>query len=345
MPVVRAAILVCAALTLVGCGDDENASADARAAVDAATVDARLPPDADPLRPETLEDTGLYADFAGEVLADGVVEYTPQFELWSDGASKRRWVLLPAGTTIDTSDMDFWTYPVGTKLWKEFTRGTTRVETRLLYKTGADQWYMMAYAWNAAQTEALAVEDGVVDALGTEHDIPDTNACQKCHARTPDKVLGFSAIQLDHDAPGLDLEALVDGGHLSDPPNGNAPYFSLPGAAADQAALGYMHGNCGGCHNAQSDVLDVVPLQLRLEVSKLANVQMTPAYVTAYDVDSELTKIDPGVLKLIDPAGKETSVVWQRMNRRDMKGMPPEGSEVVDTDGGLADVGAWIDGL
>src|SRR5687767_10734632 len=93
-------------------------------------------PDAAVGDPETLADTGLYSDFESEVLAPGVVEYAVSWELWADGATKRRFVLLPEGETIDSSDMDFWTMPVGTRIWKEFSVDGTRVETRLLWKRG-----------------------------------------------------------------------------------------------------------------------------------------------------------------------------------------------------------------
>ena len=38
----------------------------------------------------------------------GEPDYSPQYPLWSDGATKRRWVLLPPGQTIDASDPDVW---------------------------------------------------------------------------------------------------------------------------------------------------------------------------------------------------------------------------------------------
>src|SRR5262245_7866666 len=69
--------------------------------------------------PQRLSETGLFADIGRETLAPGVVAYAPRFQLWSDGAEKRRWLWLPPGTRIDTSDMDSWVFPVGTKLWKE----------------------------------------------------------------------------------------------------------------------------------------------------------------------------------------------------------------------------------
>src|SRR5688500_13196261 len=76
--------------------------------------------------PARLSETGLFADVKAGTLAPGVRAFRLQFELWSDGAAKRRWVALPEGGRIDTSDMDAWRFPVGTRLWKEFTRDGVR---------------------------------------------------------------------------------------------------------------------------------------------------------------------------------------------------------------------------
>src|SRR5690606_23060146 len=145
-----------------------------------------------------------YADFEARELAPGVRPYRPAYELWSDGADKARWIALPEGATIDTSDMDFWEFPAGTRLWKEFSRDGRRIETRLLSKTGSSptDWYMMAYAWTADEREAVAAPDGVTNALGTAHDVPGTGDCAKCHVRMPDIVIGVSAILLDHQGEG-----------------------------------------------------------------------------------------------------------------------------------------------
>src|SRR4051812_10459345 len=62
------------------------------------------------LLPEHLSETGLYADIATGELALGVAPYTPRFSLWSDGSEKQRWLLLPEGAQIDTSNMDDWAF-------------------------------------------------------------------------------------------------------------------------------------------------------------------------------------------------------------------------------------------
>ena len=53
--------------------------------------------------PTELRCTGLYSDFAAKLMAPGVREYKPAVALWSDGAVKRRWIALPAGSVIDSS--------------------------------------------------------------------------------------------------------------------------------------------------------------------------------------------------------------------------------------------------
>src|SRR5262249_41349777 len=72
--------------------------------------------------PYRLSITGLYASILDRRLSPGVIQYKPQYELWSDGAQKARYALFPAGQKIDTSSMNRWVFPVGTKFWKEFRR-------------------------------------------------------------------------------------------------------------------------------------------------------------------------------------------------------------------------------
>src|SRR5947209_1575763 len=50
--------------------------------------------------PMLLSQTGLYANIATGDLAPGVIAYEPQFGLWSDGATKKRWIKLPPGSKI-----------------------------------------------------------------------------------------------------------------------------------------------------------------------------------------------------------------------------------------------------
>jgi hypothetical protein len=282
-----------------------------------------------------LSTTGLYADTVAGELAPGVEAYTPAYELWSDGASKQRYAKLPEGTAIDSTDMDHWTFPDGTKLWKEFTRDGVRVETRLLEKTGGT-WLRVAYRWNDEQTEAQAVQTGAVDASGTPHDIPDEQACHDCHGNGGDGVLGFSAIQLSHDGEGLTLQAVSDRGWLSTPPPSD---LEVPGDAATKAALGYLHANCGNCHNDSWEKSGELPMRLYLASDGLGSVEDTVTYRTSVGVAAKWTD---GLI--VDPGAPESSAIVAKLRLRGKGQMPPVGTELVD-ESGITAVSSWIASL
>src|ERR1041385_101468 len=227
--------------------------------------------------PPLLSETGLYADIKKGTLGNGVRPYEVKYPLWSDGAEKKRWVLIPSGKKIDTSDMNFWSYPVGTKAWKEFSIANKRVETRLQYKSGPnpEDWVMIAYQWKSDGSDAVAVPDGVPNASGTTHDIPPTDDCRFCHENMLDRLLGFNAIQLSHNLPGLTITDLISENLLTDPPAGP---FTLPGDTTTSNAIGYLHGNCGDCHNPHSSLFITVDMQLWEDTSTLDTVEHTTVY-------------------------------------------------------------------
>jgi hypothetical protein len=290
---------------------------------------------------DALSKTPLYSDIVNRVIGPDVFVYEPQFVLWSDGATKQRWLYLPPGTQIDTTDMDYWTYPVGTRAFKEFSRDGKLIETRMLHKYAPNQWAMIAYEWNAAGTEALPAPSGVQNASGTQHDIPTTADCQVCHDKMPDKLLSVSAIQLSHSLGGTKIMDLANLGKLTNPPSAA---FTLPGDATDRAALGYMHANCGNCHNEHSFVFAVVDMQLWLKTSELGTVTGTSTYTTTVNQALTASNPTPNSFRIV-PGNAGQSDVHFRMNQRgELTQMPPLASELIDTTG-LAAVDAWINSL
>jgi hypothetical protein len=299
---------------------------------------------ADPM-PMLLSQTGLYADIAKGTLAPDVVAFQPQFALWSDGATKKRWVKFPAGGKIDTSEMDYWRYPVGIKLFKEFTRDGTRVETRMIWKRAEGDWFLSAYKWNAQQTEATVVVDGEMNASGTQHDIPSQSDCSTCHGAMKDKVIGFTAVQLSHNIAGsLNIDQMVTNGWLSAPP---AAKLVVPGDDVAKAALGYLHANCGVCHNEQSKVGIILGADMWLHFDRIGSVMETTTYTTCVNQDTKGGI--SGLGKRIVPGKPDMSAVYEVMNLREMMGieggesrqMPPLASKIVDPTGTAA-VKAWI---
>src|SRR5688500_3760998 len=98
--------------------------------------------------PATLEETGLYSNLATLRIDPRHIAFSPQYPLWTDGAAKRRWISLPPGSAIDASDPDAWVFPRGTRLWKEFSFGGRRIETRYLERMADGQWLYAAYEWS-----------------------------------------------------------------------------------------------------------------------------------------------------------------------------------------------------
>jgi hypothetical protein len=293
------------------------------------------------LPPERLSEAGLYENLAeSEALAAGVVEYRPRFELWADGAEKRRFLFIPPGARIDTSDMDYWVFPPGTRAFKEFSRDGIRVETRLLEKAANGTWLMLAFAWNSEGTDAVAVPRGSQNAGGTEHDIPSGVMCAECHENMPDRLLGVGAVQLSHSLGGVTLDTLAADGLLTDAP---LSPIELPGNEVAQEALGYLHANCGVCHNRRSGEFPTVHLELHLEVGALASVEETLSYRTTVGVPFEGTKPSPEISDVRIRAGDpEGSAMVQRMGSREpLVGMPPLATEVVD-EAGLAALARFI---
>jgi len=159
----------------------------------------------------------LYADAECDTLNAGIMGFSPQFPLWSDGVTKKRFVYLPLGTIIDVSDPDRWVFPVGTRFWKHFeTPSGVRLETRVIEKTsdqlGVEGWDFQTYIWNEAGNDVTPVTDGLENVLGTGHDIPAIEDCSECHSgganqrnaslsqdELLDLALGFGAIQLNHE--------------------------------------------------------------------------------------------------------------------------------------------------
>jgi len=299
--------------------------------------------------PEELSETGLYADIASKTVHSAMRSFTPRFQLWSDEAHKQRWIYIPECDTVDTSDMNNWVFPVGTRMFKEFAIDGRRIETRIIERIGSGprDYAFASYQWNADETEATKVSsDGIPNASSTTHDIPSKAMCLQCHGShsvgggRPSRGLGFSAIQLAHDDSGVSLDTLASEGAISTAPD-TMP--SIPGTAEDQAALGYLHANCGNCHNSTNDRVPQITLDLWLDVG-LTNVEDTAAWKTAVDQPTELFK-DQHIAGRIVPGSPSASALLYRMGIRGNNGqMPPIASKQVDT-AAMEDVAAWIEGL
>lgn len=291
-----------------------------------------------------LSETGLFQDLERERLGPGVFAYAPEFALWSDGADKRRWVFVPEGAQVDTSDLENWRFPAGSKLWKEFSRDGVHLETRLLQKTGSGDadWAAAAYLWRKDQSDAELAPYGAIDALGTRHNVPASGECFACHDGRSNKVLGFSAIQLAPRTEAAPDRLTVQAQQALFA--SALPTLDVPGTPTERAALGYLHANCSHCHNqsvaAKSAEKCLNPnqelgfdLDFTLYTDRLASVSNTATYGTALG-------------EVIERGDPETSKVVRLMasRQRGLAQMPPLGTERVDEQG-LRTLRSWIGAL
>jgi hypothetical protein len=318
--------------------------------------------------PTDLGCTGLYADWDSKLVSSNLATYAPGLPFWSDGAEKTRWIYLPPGQPIDTSDMDEWTFPVGTKIWKEFrlpvgapdasagdgstpdASTETRIETRLLWKLTPTFWYRTTYRWSDdGVTGATELTGGEADAGGTGYSIPSQIQCNQCHNGRKDGVLGFEAVSLASPAAtGVTIGTLTSAGQLTAPPDAS---IVIPGDAIQSAALGWLHSNCGtACHNSGQGQAQSTGFFMRLDVATLASVQTTDTYTTGWNQQTIGFPIpDAAVSYRLHACDLASSCVYYRAGHRDgVDGtppgsqMPPIDTHVVDVVD-LAKVAAWID--
>jgi hypothetical protein len=277
--------------------------------------------------------------------------FSPQYPLWSDGAVKRRWIHLPPGTAIDASKPDAWEFPRGTRLWKEFALDRP-IETRFIERLPDGSWQYGTYIWNEQGTDAtLAPADGAT--VRGNYAVPAEFDCRACHEGAPVPVLGFSALQLSSDRDPLaphadvrsevDLQALIARGLVKNlPPElANARPRIAVSSPVERAALGYLHGNCGHCHNSSGNG---VPVELSLAQSSVGGAADAERVLRSMiDAGGRFRPHGAGEgARLITPGRPDASVLITRVRSRNPQiQMPPIGTQLIDKEA-LALLERWI---
>lgn len=329
------------------------------AAVQGTAARRATAPSAECVPPARLSETGLYATGRAGVIDSRNRAFSPQYPLWSDGARKSRWVFLPPGTAIDTTDAGEWSFPVGTRFWKEFEFNGRKVETRFLWRSSTSQWIFATYVWNEEGSDAVLAPDGGLPGVvelsgGRRHDIPGAADCRACHGTKRPAPLGFNALQLSTDrdpnaihgeplAPGMITLATLANERLLSPARpelvSNPPRIRST-APATRAVLGYFAANCGACHNRSGEIGPSGP---SLKHSDLlgdgdAVASALARHATTWQVPGQ----PDGSSLMIDPASPQSSAMLVRMrSRRPSSQMPPLGSALRD-DAAIEVIGRWI---
>ncbi|WP_372872251.1 parallel beta-helix domain-containing protein [Shewanella sp.] len=147
-----------------------------------------------------LSDYNLFVDAKDPTQnANGGMPYDLNTQLFTDYASKYRFVFLPDGTKAQYSENEAFDFPVGSVITKTFAlpADTTKrgienedlIETRLLIHR-ASGWTALPYVWNAQKDEAVLTKPGAVQAKTVMHKgesltfdyiVPSINQCKQCH--------------------------------------------------------------------------------------------------------------------------------------------------------------------
>ncbi len=250
--------------------------------------------------PTNLKDVGLFAAFPRTDQVDPrAFAFEPRYPLYSNGLDKARYVVLPAGTKIDTSTRDSWDFPVGTLLFKTFgfkdpaSDGALKpVETRLIRRvanTGAieAQWQFKVWEWNADATEATLLEgrrrtprEVLVGGQTITHNIPRLGDCWSCHIANKSPVIGFDELRLNHGVGSAQetlLQQVVAKGWLTTAPQ--TPFLEVPSGRnpLEKQVLEYATANCVHCHNGVQET--------REPGQRYAALDLTPARLVASTVN------------------------------------------------------------
>lgn len=200
---------------------------------------AAPPPEKDaPSFPTKLSETGLFASTKDHAPAAGLIPYSVNAQLWSDGALKERFIALPDNSQIEFETEVYpggapgarpgWRFPADTVLVKTFSLemeagnpdSKRRLETRLLHfkpmpgtdEVGGQFWRGYTYVWNDEQTDAeLLAPEGlsrplkIKDAMapgGVRDQVwryPSRSECTMCHTFAAKYALGIDTLQMNKD--------------------------------------------------------------------------------------------------------------------------------------------------
>jgi len=246
--------------------------------------------------PSLLSELGLFTgNGSTQQPAKGVIPYDLTTPLFSDYASKYRFVKLPQGGSAKYDEEDSFAFPVGTLIGKTFAypldarnpeKGERLLETRVIFHR-PEGWVGFAYVWNDEQTEAtLKVAGAMLDVSWLQDDgkqqsldylVPNANQCKGCHKWKDDKFLpiGPKARYLNKDFVYKDgsenqLAHWTRLGALTGAPEPEAaPRLAVwddeTSGTVEQRARAWLEINCAHCHNpggpARNSGLDLMASQ------------------------------------------------------------------------------------
>ena len=326
--------------------------------------------------PTRLSQTGLYANIASGQMASGLIPYSVQAPLWSDGAGKSRYLAVPTGKQIEGTDNWGWNFPADSVLVKTFTLPVVdngqvverRVETRIMLKV-EKEWFGYSYAWNDEQSDAELIEAGGSQrtyrvshdrkaASSTEQNwrYPSRVECMVCHSRAANYVLGLSTAQMNHvhDYAGVQDNQLRTLAHIG--------LLKMPGQTEADAAEGRLPKSLDQYKQLADPSDTSQPLEARVRAYLQSNcahchtnagggnskmelaegTALEKMFIVSATAQHDTFKIPDA--KLVAPGDPAKSLLPIRMSKRGPGQMPPLASAIPDQQG-LELMRQWIESL
>jgi len=291
--------------------------------------------------PARLSDTGCFTDLKALDPGPDLIPYDVNSPLWTDGAFKPRYMVVPSPKQITVEDDGSWVFPEGSILIKvfgfEFQVGNPEsrraVETRFMVRRDG-QWDYATYEWNDEGTEGTLLETTKT----VEYTIH--------HGAAIDEVLGPKTAQInrDRDYEGvvanqlaamaeIDLLALGEAEEIDPDAQPRMANPQKGEGTLEEQARAYLDANCAHCHRpggwAPSDTALDFRYQVPLEDTGICDPMK-------YFEWAGTPRLAPG-----NPQG---SGILQRFSLQDDLAMPSIGTSTVDPFGtGL--LTDWIAGL
>jgi uncharacterized repeat protein (TIGR03806 family) len=291
--------------------------------------------------PRVLSATGCVGDTPDEP-SSGMVPYVIHAELFSDGATKRRFFAVPDGTTAGLDADGGLVFPTGSVLRKDFRLAGRLIETRLFVRHEDGGWGGYSYRWRADGSDADFVPGGAKEVIGDiTWTYPSPGQCMSCHTEAAGFTLGPELAQFAGLHPAgsgrseLDrlremgfFEASLDD-RLDDPPP-RLHRADDPGASLEDRARSALHANCASCHREGAGVPGAFDLRFHAPASERG---LNTAPVRGF------FGLGPDA-RIIVPGAPEQSILVARMTAVGSGQMPPLGRSIPH--GALELVREWI---
>lgn len=301
--------------------------------------------------PRTLRATGCFVGDARLAPGPDLVPYDVNSPLWTDGAFKERYMVLPVGGRVRATGDGPWTFPVGAILVKTFgfefvseegegaagALDARPVETRFLVRRQRG-WDMLTYQWNDDATDGVLLEDRLtrVYEVGAErrpvpYDFPDREQCGYCHSDEADMVIALRTPQLAMDAVytggRADQLAVLEALGVFDEDAMPTPSRVFPDpmdetADLEDRARSYLAGNCAHCHQPGGWQPPPMTMDLRYDRS------LSDTVLCGEPIQYESPNV--GGAYRVAPGAPEDSNLYLRMVHDGVGRMPPLAAAVVD---------------